>query len=351
MVAAESRIRVRAPGKLFLLGEYAVLYGGPAIVMAVDRYVEVTAERGGDGDQTAIEVNGKGITMPPLTATLGDELIYRNASDEHRLIMTVLDGLVRHNVLHSGLGSIACTIDSRQLFHHGNKLGLGSSAAVTHGLVRALVDYAKAYPGFESPEPPPNFVFDLHQKFQQGKGSGADVAAGVMGDAFLFRRGSRHTLPQMQAVLLPDALQLAPVWAGQPASTTEALVSLAAFRDQQPDRFTTAMAPLTELAQEGVDALVEGDTVAFVQACDGYGHILSEFGRTVGVDIMSSAHRELRQIARSCEVVYKPSGAGNGDFGIGYSMDIKALSDFRQKAALAGYAPLDLGPGRPCHRI
>ena len=31
----------RAPGKLFLLGEYAVLDGCPAVVAAVDRYVTV----------------------------------------------------------------------------------------------------------------------------------------------------------------------------------------------------------------------------------------------------------------------------------------------------------------------
>src|SRR6185295_6471595 len=31
----------RAPGKLFLLGEYAVLDGAPAIVAAVDRFIEV----------------------------------------------------------------------------------------------------------------------------------------------------------------------------------------------------------------------------------------------------------------------------------------------------------------------
>jgi mevalonate kinase len=41
-------IVARAPGKLVALGEYAVLDGAPAVVLAVDRYVEVTIEPSDD---------------------------------------------------------------------------------------------------------------------------------------------------------------------------------------------------------------------------------------------------------------------------------------------------------------
>lgn len=43
-------VRVKAPGKLVILGEYAVLSpGGPAIVMAVNRYLQVRLRPSGDG--------------------------------------------------------------------------------------------------------------------------------------------------------------------------------------------------------------------------------------------------------------------------------------------------------------
>ena len=35
-------IRARAPGKVVALGEYAVLEGAPALVLAVDRYAAAT---------------------------------------------------------------------------------------------------------------------------------------------------------------------------------------------------------------------------------------------------------------------------------------------------------------------
>ena len=42
-------VRARAPGKLFLTGEWAVLRGAPALVAAIDRHVEVAIEAGADG--------------------------------------------------------------------------------------------------------------------------------------------------------------------------------------------------------------------------------------------------------------------------------------------------------------
>jgi len=38
----EQSLKVRSPAKLILSGEYAVVYGKPAIAMAIDRYVEST---------------------------------------------------------------------------------------------------------------------------------------------------------------------------------------------------------------------------------------------------------------------------------------------------------------------
>ena len=43
------RVRARAPGKAAVLGEYAVLHGAPALVLAVDRYATATIETSRSG--------------------------------------------------------------------------------------------------------------------------------------------------------------------------------------------------------------------------------------------------------------------------------------------------------------
>ncbi len=344
----QGAVTVRSPGKLFLLGEYAVLFGGPAIVQAVDRYVEVTVDAA-TGSAAGIEVCSLGARLTPLKAYWREELIYGTPAPEHELVMTILDALSAYGVLTETLGSIKCTIDSRALFHQHNKLGLGSSAAITHALTRAIVAYANER---QAVAPlPSDFVFNVHRAFQHGRGSGADVGAGVLGGTFSFRRASEHTLPDMAAVNVPAGLHMTPVWAGKPSSTSQALGTLADFQTRHPGQFTAALTPLMELAEQGADALARSDSARFIQLCDEYSHNLSEFGRTVGVDIMSSPHRELRKLATNSGVVYKPSGAGNGDIGIAYSLDIKALARFAGKAEKAGFAQLTLGIGRACHRI
>ena len=42
-------IVARAPGKLVALGEYAVLDGAPAVVLALDRYAEIEVAESADG--------------------------------------------------------------------------------------------------------------------------------------------------------------------------------------------------------------------------------------------------------------------------------------------------------------
>ena len=63
--------RARSPGKLVLAGEYAVLDGAPAVVLAIDRGVECFVERGSgiitpDGDTRFVEPAIRGLSETAL---------------------------------------------------------------------------------------------------------------------------------------------------------------------------------------------------------------------------------------------------------------------------------------------
>lgn len=350
MTLERRAVTVKAPGKLFLVGEYAVLYGAPAIVRAVDRYVRVTAESATVSTGHALEVLSPGTDIPPLEACWnGNQLDFARASAAHHLVMTLLNRLVEQDVLNPQLGHLRLVVDSQALFHQGQKLGLGSSAAVSHALVKAVTEYAGQMTA-QSVRLPQRFVFDAHRRFQEGKGSGADLGAGMTGGTYCYqRRGQRDFT--LRAVQLPPDVYQSSVWVGKSASTTDALCSLTAFRESHPVEFERALEPLMQLSDKAVRAAEKGDGQAFVELCGLYGHNLSEFGRTVGIDIVSNAHQSLRELSAEAGVAYKPSGAGNGDFGVAFSQDIKMLEQFEVQASEAGYIPLSLAEGKPCHRI
>jgi phosphomevalonate kinase len=94
-----------APGKLILTGEYAVLDGAPALVIAVNRRVVAARQLGPRGSS-------------PFLAAVADELAARGRRDAAAVAMTIaVDSRAFYDAPRPGLAPV--------------KLGLGSSAAIT----------------------------------------------------------------------------------------------------------------------------------------------------------------------------------------------------------------------------
>ena len=105
-------IRARAPGKLVALGEYAVLEGAPALVLAIDRYAVATLEPSRDGEcHLRTRMAEEGAHSFPLGAPSGVALV--------------------DTVIASAPAARAWSgmLDSSAFFAGETKLGLGSSAA------------------------------------------------------------------------------------------------------------------------------------------------------------------------------------------------------------------------------
>jgi hypothetical protein len=64
-------LRLCVPGKLVLLGEYAVLDGAPAVVLAVDRGVVVEGAPGGGGLHIETPDGDDRFVRPALAGTAG----------------------------------------------------------------------------------------------------------------------------------------------------------------------------------------------------------------------------------------------------------------------------------------
>ena len=91
---------VFAPGKLVIGGEYAVIDGGPAIVMAIDRGVKCTITQGNglitpDGDTRFVQRQ-----LHALSSTLRYQFSNWNSIDlQQKLVLVVLQQHVLQPVL------------------------------------------------------------------------------------------------------------------------------------------------------------------------------------------------------------------------------------------------------------
>ena len=151
---------IAAPGKLMVAGEYAVLDGAPAIVLAVDRGVQCT-----------IEVH--------------DELDIRTPDGDDRFVRPPLDG-------HIG----RYTFSAWNPTNLPEKPGFGGSAAAC---VAACLAAGR----------PATDALDIHRQVQGG-GSGADVLASIHGGMIRVHEHTATPLTPVHPVV---------VWSGKSAKT------------------------------------------------------------------------------------------------------------------------------------
>lgn len=341
-------VQTSAPGKLVLIGEYAVLFGAPAVVIAVNRRarVELVPSAGGRWSFTA-----PGLAAEPADLELGangDLSWLGDAATARRhfgLVERLLNGLTEAGIIEPrALPPLAATLDTRAFFDGSGderkKLGLGSSAALTVALASALLGWA----GKERPPDPEwlRTLVDLHRGMQGGLGSGIDVAASLLGGVVRYQLEGAGVEPVAAALALPEDLQMLCIWTGRPASTGDLLARLEASREEDPQAVEQALGRLGEVSVEGVGALERGRSADFLEVVEAFWDALEDLGREIGLPILSDEHRRLHRLASEFGVRYKPSGAGGGDFGLAFTTDPGQAAAMAARATADGFKVLDL---------
>ncbi|WP_146071735.1 MULTISPECIES: mevalonate kinase [unclassified Cryobacterium] len=293
-----------APGKLFLLGEYAVLQGAPALLSAVDRRVTVTVAPAGSWRLHApsigiqhLDLDDEGQLPAALNAQTRSTL---------RLFDTVR---VAVRARASGGGPFEISIDSAEFTRDGHKLGLGSSAAVASALTAALAEASRLHLDRAA-------LFALaqsaHRATQNGTGSGGDVAASVYGGLLSFTVGASPV-----ALRWPNDLTMLAVVTGEGSATTDLVGRVNDFGAEHPLQHDEDLARLTRLAHMAQSALA--DRASFLRLIDDYFTALALLDAHAEAGIVTERHRELRAVAQRGGGVFKTSGAGGGDVGLAFS--------------------------------
>jgi phosphomevalonate kinase len=347
-------IALSSPGKLVLFGEYAVLHGAPAVVMAVDRRARVELAPAA-GELWSV-------TAPPLTAdalpcslAADGRVDWRSAPGDATRRPELFERLIRSMAAAglldpAGLSPAAATLDTRALFEGGargrTKLGLGSSAAVTVALASALAQWGGREDLLAEPLHWLGTLLALHRSLQGGRGSGVDLAASLLGGVVGYRLAPDGTVAAADPLTWPEGLHLAVVWTGRAADTGSMLQRLDDRLAAGDSGVEAALGTLAGLSQAGSDAFRLGNVTAVLAIVAAFCEAMAALGDAAGLPIMSAEHEALLRLARRHRASYKPSGAGAGDLGIVFAGSAEAAEATASAAAAAGFrtVPLRLDP-------
>jgi phosphomevalonate kinase len=271
---------VRAPGKLILIGEYAVLEGATAMAMAVDVLAEVRPAR----------------RSPPP----GDLVAFTRERIAHAI------GQV--------LESVPFQADSSAFYHQGRKLGLGSSAAVTAAAAASVFHLAgRDIRDRKHRQQLWALARGAHNAYQHSQGSGLDLAASIFGGLVVMRPASEGEAPEFTTADLPADLGLFFLWSGLASSTPDMLAPFRRALDEEPGRVAPILADMTTLANE-LAGDAQQSSAAWLDIVNAYARQMDELGRSCGSPIVTDPMRSLFQRTRELGGAAKPSGAGGGDF-------------------------------------
>lgn len=229
---SDTMIKVSVPGSVMITGEHAVVYGSRAIVAAVEQ--RLTLELRPRADRRVSIASD----IAPLFQGDLDQI---TATGDYKFINAAL--LAQRDALRDSLPG-GCDITVRSQINP--TLGLGSSAAVTVAIVAALMRYCGQ---------PLDDTVALHRRAHQivlsiqGRGSGADLAASLMGGMIAYRAP-----PAVEITPLPLPAALSLRYCGYKTPTAVVLQKIATQMQGNEARFDQIYADMAVLADQAIAA-------------------------------------------------------------------------------------------------
>lgn len=294
-------IKVTVPGSVMLMGEHAVLQGEKALACAVNKYIH--------------------IELLPLASR---EVKIDSALAQYHSHLDDLQDNAKLSFVIAAIKSFAAQLNNgfelkiRAEFSH--KVGLGSSAAVTAGVVAALCELTGAANDKAS-------VFDralqVVHKVQDGRGSGTDLVASIYGALVSYRVKPR----EIKALEVTPQIGL--VYAGYKTTTPDVLKSVEVAAQQSPESYQQLYRLMGDVTDRAEQAAQAEDWTRLALYMNQYHGLLDALG--VSDKVLSEIVYSLR--AQKDVLGAKISGSGLGDCVIALYSDSASY----REAGLAGF--------------
>ncbi len=341
-------VEATAPGKVFLLGEYAVALGGPAIVATVNRRLGCRAKRSAGTGRLTIRAGAE-----TYRGRLHDE----NVADVPTGCRFVA-AAARVSVRHLQMRDVDLDYETwSDLDRDGPKVGLGGSAAC----VAAVTAATHALAGEDETAALERAALGVAaHRLAQGGGSGADVVASTLGGIQWITGLDASDVPKTvgqctvsaairaEALVLPSELALDVVGTGESASTgprirrfVERATSEAPAGASSRRILRSWSAGMGTAVDEFRDACEAASPSRALDAVRLARTLLGRLGAVAGIRIWTGPlRRACETLGAETALAIKPSGAGGGDCAV--AIGAAGLREpLRQAWREAGLQPLE----------
>lgn len=347
-------MEMKVPGKLMIAGEFAVLEPYQKLVVtAVNRFVYVKVEQSKQNELSLTDYSLHHI----FWELENNKIVLGKIDHRMQFVKNALETTYRYlSEKKIRTYPIALSIRSELDDTSGVKYGLGSSAAVVTGVVRAVLTE------FLSEVPDNLLIFKLASIAHvqtQGNGSGADIAAstyhGVLeytsfqAEWLLEEMSSTTNISALvekdwtylsiQQVFIPPQLNMYVAWTGTAASTKHLVAEIKQMQNKSYEAFLAS-------SKEAVASIIQGmkdeNVELFLGGIRENRIALAKLGEAAGVEIETRKLYVLAIEAEKMNGAGKLSGAGGGDCGIVFipknTNPATLYEGWREK----GISPLDL---------
>jgi mevalonate kinase len=288
-------VTASAPGKVYLFGEHAVVYGEPAVPCAIERRARVTAERREDGllvhlddltiDGFTVEYDARAADRPDVD--VADELVEAGIGYVDEAIEQARDAAGEPDA------GFELTVESDIPLG----AGLGSSAAVVVATIRAA---ARELGTELAPAEIAERAYRVEDSVQEGQASRADTFCSAMGGAVRVEGEDCRTIedvPTLPFVIGYDG----------GAGNTGALVAGVRSLREEYDFAADTVRAIGDVVRNGEAALRAGDVEEVGRLMDFNHGLLSALGvSSRSLDAMVWAARDAHAVGA------KLTGAGGG---------------------------------------
>lgn len=296
-----------APGKLMLSGEYAVIDGAPSLMVAMNRRAVARIQRGAARGSSAFLL----AVAAEIAARRGDH-----------------DAAAKR--------ALEIAVDSRGFYNGTQKLGLGSSAAVTVAATALALGEVSDLAEIHA------IAAAAHARAQAplgAKGSGADIAAAVYGGAIVFTAG------KVAKRVWPSSVRLVPFFTGTSASTPALVAQVAAARVHMRSAVEAALLAISDASKAVCAALTAPPpltTTALIGGIALAAAATDALALAAGVHLVPECVMAARAAMARLGGTAKTTGAGGGDIGVAVTPSTADVTEIMRALIQAGCKPLDL---------